>query len=358
MKTPFKALAHSMAAIFCLILSHQECQAGPGDLGGGQAVVCRTSSGKIQSVELLDLWEARVRFGRKIKISKDPMRDQAVKAFDRLKAVMSHNSWNDGYWKDRKRLTGYGAFREEMIDSMDIILKYRSNRISGAALEKINDAYEEVVPNGKCKTEQLVRYNDNTFDPKNVLVNQDLVGKMDQTNQAALWVHEVFYHIMRKYGDSSSLRTRRVVGLLFTGYTFQSIESLLPEIYYVCTGKNDTFSNPKSRFYLFLSSTGATQEINVIPDLIEERHALDFRASDTASGIGVGSYGVSGGFSKTFGSSDVNYDHIVQYTFQGGTPESVNVYYSLWLRTTGQHEEIIPPIDLQKNMLTCKSMQK
>ena len=57
-----KALAPSLALLLVTAFSTSRSIAsmqGPGGTGGGKGVVCRTTDGKINSVELLDLWEAK-----------------------------------------------------------------------------------------------------------------------------------------------------------------------------------------------------------------------------------------------------------------------------------------------------------
>ncbi len=49
---------------------------GPRSDGGGKTVVCRDENGKIKSAELLDLWEARLQYKRKLLKDNRPMEAQ------------------------------------------------------------------------------------------------------------------------------------------------------------------------------------------------------------------------------------------------------------------------------------------
>lgn len=214
---------------------------GGSDVGGGMGVVCKTPEGRVASVELLDLWEARVIFGRNIVISNEPVSKQIDLALDQL----MNSRYTQGFAILPKGIYGSQAFRIMLGDNANMFLSPdwpTIHRLRGVTLAKTFDSFEVVTPRD-CEIAQIVRYQDTVTGPF-ILVNQDLVEKMDATNLAALYVHEAYYALLRgspggNWGEKSSLRVRRAVGLAFSGYKFTPLEKFLPDDYYSCGDDNN-----------------------------------------------------------------------------------------------------------------------
>ena len=62
--------------IFTGLMVSLQVFAGANGSGGGMGVVCKNTDGSVKSVELLDLWEARVIYSRTLEISSASVADQ------------------------------------------------------------------------------------------------------------------------------------------------------------------------------------------------------------------------------------------------------------------------------------------
>ena len=239
------ALASSSALASTKVVSAN--LAGGADVGGGMGVVCRDSRGAIQSVELLDLWESRVVFGRTIVPLTSSVANRVHAAVDVLKDSLDGLGFCvdaqgvDPRGPDSCEKRGFSrgsAPLKQMLDRIaDSFLASAENapnirRLRGVRLEKTNDAYEVVVPQD-CEVDQLIRYNRlETGDF--VLVDQDLVDHLDLTNLAALYTHEALYTHLRFFYEATSIRVRRAIGYVFAGGTFLAWGSELPAKHYRC----------------------------------------------------------------------------------------------------------------------------
>lgn len=195
--------------------------------GGGRGVVCRTANGRIQSAELLDLWEARTIFRRNIAESKQPVAAQVASAFARLQnAFYFYSSSPSGK-----------VLLEQLQPYADIFLKPSDKlvRLHGTKLNDTPDADEAAVP-ANCNVEQIVNFMDSPTTPI-VLVNQDIVDRLSPTSQAALIVHEAFYAFMRFFSEPNSMRVRRAVGYVFAGQSFVSRDDVLNARHIECTAQ-------------------------------------------------------------------------------------------------------------------------
>lgn len=226
---------------------------GGSDVGGGMGVVCKDKQGTITSVELLDLWEARVIFGRRIVSSNDTPEIQIDRALDQLQyAVYKSEVLFDPF--SSEQVTGAAGIRKILKGNVDRFLSPNSlqiRRLHGARLNKTNDSYEIVRPK-ECKIEQLVRYID-TNRGGFVMIDQDLVDKMDSTNIAALYLHEVFYAHLRPY-EGSSIRARRTIGYIFAGNQFLDFDKLLPTDYISCVDDPSFADYSLNKVLIFLTS--------------------------------------------------------------------------------------------------------
>ena len=182
--------------------------AGVGSSGGGKAVVCNqtTNTTTVQTVELLDLYEAREVYGFNSIVSNEPMEVQLNAAYKKL---------------------------ENSMDQPEIHLMPLVNRVQkiirflpkGSHLEAIPDANEIAIPSN-CKLEQMASYVDDTL----LLVDRDLWDLADVHNHAALLFHEAVYRLLRQNPNVSDSRwARKIVGAAFSDFLFDSILDGIPD---------------------------------------------------------------------------------------------------------------------------------
>jgi hypothetical protein len=217
--------------------------------GGGQGVVCRDANGAVKTVELLDLWEAKHIYNREIKISDESVDDQFSAAVRRLQyfvdyPVDSTTTLPDG---TQKREIVYDHFITRLPMAAYDVIGYSTKDGKDGHKRNVNltltkDAHDQMTPaDPNCQIEQLVIFNDDPIGPSSALVNQDLVDKMDKTNQAALAVHESVYWWLRMTSfEKNSLRTRRIVGFVMSGGVFPAqTEAQLSKPYVACRTQFD-----------------------------------------------------------------------------------------------------------------------
>lgn len=320
--------------------------------GGGQGVVCRDRDHQIVSVELLDLWEARVRYRRKIVKSDAPADEQAYAALDRLKHInrdVQLAIYSNGNW-----IFGYDAYREALWETVKKLRDLKGDGlIREGSLALTHDSYEDVLPPeaGRCKKEQIIRYADLSTDPDPVLMNEELFEKMDETNKAALFVHEAYYKSLRERGEASSIRVRRAVGLVFSGYTFPSLESLLPKSYYQCVEEETPFEeaySAKTRINLFSQATSNPlpkgipdilpkgDELNVVSVQIEaiSGHSGTGFALNTSRGPGILDPKIPlvfflGNYETSMGDERVAFDHVAEISAVPDENRMLQIYAQL-----------------------------
>lgn len=240
-------MKNSIVLFLGLTISAGHAFAGANGSGGGMGVVCRNTDGSVKSVELLDLWEARVIYGRNTIPSSLPLADQVENALQNFK-----NSIYAGDYCVNGNCGPNGFYQIIEFETSRFLMNMpQVHRLKGAKLKKTDDAFEEVTPSD-CEIEQLVRYKA-TFNGADILVNQDLVNHLDKTNEAALYVHEAIYAVLRKAGEKSSIRVRRAIGLSFSGHRFQTLESFLPKEYYDCVSAGNV---PRSRVFFYMPTSG------------------------------------------------------------------------------------------------------
>jgi len=242
-----KLILATIASI--LTLTTLPAQAGPGISGGGKGVVCRSKSGKVRAVELLDLWEARVLHEKKIMLkgSVPAMVDQALQAFSG--AIRSDGfDWmfNGKSYTDREAvLWGLRTQAAQFFGTPGMPKTSEVRRLRNVRLTLTDDSYEAAMP-ADCAVEQIVHYQDEGYLGGTILINQDLFDRMAPTHQAALIAHEAFYKFLRGRNDeTSSLRVRRTVGLAFAGEMLRAPnKDQLPSHYYTCTSPGDDAETP------------------------------------------------------------------------------------------------------------------
>ncbi len=161
--------------------------AGGGDRvgNGGDVVVCG------DRVELLDLYEARVKGHKPLKLESDTHEEMLNEVIERrihrLQPLRA------------KRFRDYGEefFKESII-------------LPGIELSDVDDAGLAVIPRG-CKLEQIViQLSDADIPPggHRYTISQDLWDQLDEFNKMALMLHEVIYReaILNRTGRSMIVR--------------------------------------------------------------------------------------------------------------------------------------------------------
>jgi hypothetical protein len=174
------------------------------DGGGGKSIVCRDSAGQITSAEVLDLYEARMMFGRTLRTPVGTMQGQLQ---DALKVIPEPN--------------------RHMIETLISSVQSKMKMVPvGTKLNLIDDAMEVMLPVGNCSAEQAANY----FNENLIMVSEDIWNHLDEMNRAALLMHEALYRYNRFDGASDSRRTRYAVGAIFSeGTQWVPIQDQVPE---------------------------------------------------------------------------------------------------------------------------------
>jgi hypothetical protein len=105
---------------------------------------------------------------------------------------------------------------------------------SGTELLPINDSFEVAIPRG-CGAEQVANYyNDNL-----ILINSDIWAAFDETDRAALILHEAVYAANRLVGATNSRQSRHVVASIFDSVTqWTDPKDQVPKQALNCIGEN------------------------------------------------------------------------------------------------------------------------
>lgn len=335
-----------------LVIMVQVAFASGGETGGGgKGVVCRNTNGSVQSIELLDLWEARVLYNRNVVSSSTPLAIQVRAALSSLANAVDFTPYGPGD-------TGVGA---ALNNQADLFLKNSPKvlRLRGVTLTPTPDSYEAAYPN-TCKIEQIVNYK-GSADRPNILVNQDLWDKLTPTGQAALIVHESFYSVLRNFfGETDSIRTRRLVGYVFSGNLFQPLSSVLPSEYIVCESQQFQDQDFRlSRFYFYTRKDGAltgtasfafgSPAVGFFPPLPEYQETIgnslnDILTDQWCAGAPANSF-VTAGFT---GSGPIDYDKPKTVRFFCTASGKLNVY-----AVTGGGGATVPPNPATNQALSC-----
>lgn len=212
-------------------------QSGGVDGGGGKSVVCRAQDGKITSAEILDFFEGRVQYSLNPQSSNASVEEQIEAAVTRLSS-------------------GRGAnFKHTLSSYVNFVQSNKVITPDGTSLLPVEDSHHVVVPKD-CLVEQLAN-----FTVQNqILINGEIWNSLDNTNKAALIVHEALYKVFRDFGATNSIRARKSVAIAFSGGTFTPILEGSPaadpkssEPYLVCQTLNP-FQG--SRFYAYNDKDG------------------------------------------------------------------------------------------------------
>lgn len=193
-KTSVLALCITLASA-----SASFAKAGGMEGGGGKSVVCRSSSGKIRSAEVLDLFEGRAVYQLSYKEKSTPWKTQGTNII-RTSGVPT--------WTDPAEIA---VWFDNASKNLVILPK-------GVALQPVDDSLEPIIPPKGCSVEQTVNYQSDN----RILVNGEIWAAMSETQKAALVLHEATYRHLRNYSETDSRRARHFVAYLFSGGTVQN----------------------------------------------------------------------------------------------------------------------------------------
>lgn len=267
---------NKLALIFsiCLISAQSMAIMGTSSGGGGKGVVCRDLADQIISVEFLDLWEARVVHKRKVQYSNQDLNEQVASGLVRLANVFKTTTQNypqkticestESKTFSNTLACKNGSLQKASISSNEIYMmswnslnfldedraKDNINWITEGSLSLTQDSYESVKPKGRCQIEQIINLKTaGPSAPSNLFeVDEDLWLRMDKTNQAAAILHETMYSYLRYYaGETNSIRVRRAIAYLMSGYEFAKWSDLLTDEYIQCQSVDK--KSPHSRIF-------------------------------------------------------------------------------------------------------------
>lgn len=165
--------------------------------GGGRGIRCK-ANGK-ETLESLDLFEARA-VGLTL-LSVPPTEEAALDLAIELLA---------------KHLRSPGMIsHEEFVKVLKAMLKKewltKFRFLDGTkSLRMINDSHEVIKQSG-CEAVQIAVYYEST-----ILIDKKLWDQLDNLSKAAVWMHELVYHMERQNGRTNSISTRILIGQLFS----------------------------------------------------------------------------------------------------------------------------------------------
>jgi len=216
-----------------------------GTRGGGDAVVCKTG-GEIQSVELLDYFEAE-QMGLVLDLGQENLAYE-----EKVKLVIKRWSKFDPMMTD--------AFRDELVN-----FNKNAAFLDRSYIIDIDDSAEIISPSN-CHLRQIAvsRLDDLAPGEKKYLVDKKLWSKLSESGKAGLVFHEIFWSHYKKKNDelTDSSYIRRFNSVIssayFSQYTpfqyIQLIESLWSVIdplsyFYSQTGYDSPSILYKNRIY-------------------------------------------------------------------------------------------------------------
>jgi len=229
--------------LFFILAPLCQAKAGSASSGGGKAVVCRDLNGRIQSAEVLDLFEGRITYGLEIK-SFGATADANIKAMQE---------------KIGNIFDGFLSFDPDNNLFTKAVHDFHLLPL-GIPLKPVNDADEDVLPPKGCDLEQLAYYRDDQI----LLVNQEIWNALDTLNRAALFTHEVIYRQERSLSNATnSRRARKVVAHLFSDFVFTPVMQGVPKDAKECRTflNDDPHKNTAFDFFLFPNPDGAGGQI-------------------------------------------------------------------------------------------------
>ncbi len=180
-----------------LLISMLAPYANAGQSGNGGDVVVCIADGRIQSVQFLDLYEAKTL--RKIQYN---LGDKNLSVQAKIELALT-------------RLHLFSPVRGETYLAQSEAFFGEALFLKGVKLDDVPDAGYLALPVG-CNIEQIVIQQEPRFpgDPR-YTVSQDLWDFLDNDSKAALILHEVIYREAISYGHTYSIATRYFNSLIF-----------------------------------------------------------------------------------------------------------------------------------------------
>ena len=182
-----------------------------GEVGnGGDVVVCKHPTGKLKSIELLDVFEARLDSRHIDPNWPDDSPLEKVRHF-LLPLAAADNAL-------------YKALRNELT-----VFMTSTAYVDNIILTDIPDSDELMIGKG-CELEQIAinRGNNRLPGRSKYLISNDLWKLLDNDNKAALILHEIIYdHFKENLGHLNSIISRYFHGYLFSGW----LPVFTPEVY-------------------------------------------------------------------------------------------------------------------------------
>ena len=172
--------------------------AGHGEGNGGGAIVCADGKGEITSAKLLDLWEMEQKYPGSIERSEDAKEIQLERAVNRLRNY-------DGALAEKV---------ERVLATLD--QKKITHLASEGMLAPPNDTMIKFLKSPRnCPLTGAAIYNDQE---DTLTIDSEVLGKMSETDLAALDFHEALYKVQRIdiAKSSNSVSARLITGGIFS----------------------------------------------------------------------------------------------------------------------------------------------
>ena len=189
--------------IFGIIVSTQlftsTAFGGPITSGGGFAVVCRGKDSRINSAELLDLYEAKNKFGYTLIESSGSLEGDYVASVQNTYRLQGEE--NDVFIDSSVR------------KNLDMFLERVTFLPKNQRLPHLNDLGDHLNPPKGCELEPLAIWND---EKEEIKINSEIWDSLSTLDQSALVQHEISYHFERELFEKNSEGTRAFVGTIFS----------------------------------------------------------------------------------------------------------------------------------------------
>jgi hypothetical protein len=236
------------------VLIAQVAFAGDKIGNGGGLWACENSLQQIQSAEMVDLFEAQTEFGLSVPPQASMLAQQI--AIQKTQILERTNQ----------------AITDKLSKYLNEV--FHKTQFVNAVLERVDDALFRIEPlpstcaQGKW---QYVQFANFTAQDQ-VLIRNDVwtSSAVSELDKGALLVHEAVYRWMRvEFSDSTSVRSRQIVGLLFSSLSAQEINLRIQTLLGPSSspGILDSWAclitNPNARrFFLGFGQSQAEAQIN------------------------------------------------------------------------------------------------
>lgn len=179
---------------------------------GGGAWICRDrESDEILWSQVIDLYEAENEFGLQLKYTVDEdYFDILIDVINRIEVINSElYSEISPYFSEFISATSNVKFKDHVEIVDDVLFREKPQEVNYCI-------------NGRIEYMQLINFSDDNQMQLNSFITNLKFSSLDR---AALVIHEVVYLYLRdKSDDLSSIRTRRITGLLFSNKDNQELD--------------------------------------------------------------------------------------------------------------------------------------